>query len=276
MYNILIFCTLIKMKIPREFQLKKYQFEFTTHGKIHFYKEGIRVDKYDMVSVINDKLHFCDVTNFPYLLEGFQASKLEYFIKLFILSEKLGCHVYNYGGERNRLFIKDSRYINKAIMAKYLNSIINEPKYNKEIYKTAYLMLCNLSSKDINNYLLNKYLKNYFPQELAPQIVPDQNINDIIESKYQLLMKYDGLRDFENYRELITTKAENYIREHEHNPTFLKYAQRERKNVKRLYFDPYISLMNPLYTFEVQDNVGDFLKEIKYKPKNPYRSKYRY
>jgi hypothetical protein len=264
------------MKIPNEFKLKKYQYRYTTHGKMYFYKEGIRLDKYEMLAVINNKLRFCDVQNFPYLLEGFQASKLEYFIKLFLLTEKMGCYVYNYGEERHRLFIKDSQYINKMILANYLTRNIKETKYQKEIGITATHILNNLSEKDIYNYLLYQYMKKYFPQELSPQVNLDQNINDIIESKYQLLMKYDGLRDFENYRELITTKAENYIHKYEHSPAFLKFAQRERKNVKRLYFDPYISLMNPLYSIQVQDNVADFLKEIHLKPKNQYRSKYRY
>jgi hypothetical protein len=227
--------------------------------------------------VINNKIDFCDISNFPYLLEGFQASKLEYFIKLFLLCEKLGCYVYDYGVEGYRYFIKDIKKINKVLLHNYLYNIIDDTKYKPEIAVTCYHLLNNLPTKDNYNYLLYQYIKNYFPQELSTQVNPDQEINKVIESKYHLLKRYNNLRDFQKYYEIVTTKAKNYIRENEHSPTFLKYAARERKNnVKRLHFDPYISLMNPLYTIGVQDNVGKFVKEIGLKPKNPYRSKYRY
>jgi hypothetical protein len=251
------------MKIPKEFKITKFEAEIEDKGKQHIYKDNERTDKYQLMAVLNDKIHFAQIQNFPYIVEGINKDKFIHYIKLFLLAQKMNCYIYIYKlTPEYPLIIKNKKYLINLLLSIYLkNKIKTEIPYSNDIYITIIRLLAGYSKKDIYNTLTNRYLRLYFPQELDAKVIPE-SLNDMIEQKYKLIKKYDNFESLKIFSNQVYLLAESYIKKYKNDKEFKKFYNEEKKKLKKLDFDPCKSLINPLYDEEVITNLRKFTKNI--------------
>jgi ribosome biogenesis GTPase A len=108
----------------------------------------------------------------------------------------------------------------------------------------------------------------YFPDELKSKVDTQQQLNDIIESKYKLIKKHDNFASFNKLFTECYQTAENLIHKNHHNPNFKKFYKTESKKLTPVRFNPCKSLINPLYSDDVVGDLEKFSKEIHLRPQH--------
>jgi hypothetical protein len=256
------------MKIPKELKIKKFQYLFTNNGKRYFYKDNLLFERYQIIALLNRLIRYCDIVNYPFITEGIDKNKLIFNIKMYLLAEKMECMIYDFSSQ-GKLLIKDSKYIKEMILYKYLYfHVIDNLEYKKDISILSNNILQGIKKKDSKNGLLYRYLVYYFPDELKSKVDTQQQLNDVIETKYKLIKKYDNFASFNKFFNECYQTAENLIRENRNHPEFKKFYKKESKKIYPFRFNPCKSLINPLYSDDVVSDLEKFSKEIHLRPKH--------
>jgi hypothetical protein len=260
------------MKIPAELKIKKYQYLYTNKGKMYIYKNNLLPERYDIMAVLNGLIHYSDISDFPYVFEGINKNKLIFDIKIYLLAEKMGCKLYDYHSERNfKIIVKDMKYLKDMLLHRFIiekENISILSQYVKEIKIIVNHILKGIKKNDTKNLFLYRYLTLYFPDELKSKIDTQQQLNDIIESKYKLIKKYDNFESFNKFFIECYQNAENLIRKNRNTPDFNKFFKTESKKLTPVRFNPCKSLINPLYTNDVVTDLEKFSLNIHLRPKH--------
>jgi hypothetical protein len=255
------------MKIPKDIKIKKFQYLFTNKGKRYFYKNNIQYGTFQIIALINNMINYCYIKNYPYILEGINKEKLIFDIKLYLLIEKMGCMLYNFDSTKIYI-VKNIKNLKNILLFKYIYINENEKiQYGREILNIVDNILQGIEKRDSKNGLLYSYLIYYFPDELKSKVNTQQQLNDVIEDKYKLIKKHDNFASFNKFFNESYQTAEDLIIQYQNNPEFKKFYKKESKKIYPIHFNICKSLINPLYTDEVANNIEDYVRSINLRPK---------
>jgi hypothetical protein len=255
--------------LPNEYKISRMEYVYLKNGINNPFFYNMRTDIYRLICLLNNKILFADVENFPYIMEGFNKDKLLFYIQLFLLIEKMKCYTYKMKEYNSSMIVKDKKNMKEVLLAIFIHNNLNkEVKYYKIIKTIIVQKLQKINQKYYINLLLNRYLTNNFPKVLEKKVNVKQTTNQILEQKYELIKKYDDFKDFKLYSSYIMNEADKYINVYKNDIQFKKYYHKEIKQVKQYYFNIYDSLLNPLYTEKTKSSIHDFLSTIHFKPRH--------